>query len=354
MPSISIVVPVYRVERYLRKCVDSILIQTFSDFELILVDDGSPDSCGAICEEYAKKDSRILVLHKKNGGVSSARNLGLEYAAGEYVTFCDSDDWYRPDWIQSLMEPIQNHQAEIVVGQYVRHFEDGSTQRKRGHQAGIYDLTQPEKRISYLIEKLMTPQNGWEVWTRLFPMELIRREKIRFCETCGNYAEDMGFSLKCTLFANRVVSIDSDGYCYRIRKGSMMQNSVENPKLDCCCASLADCRPVILRAFPEGMGAAVCDSVEACQLAMQFSGWMWSSGESPKDCRAYIYANTPDWPEIKVHIQDLLKKKLEYIPQNRRLDTRSHLYFLMGMPWLLLRVCCKISRMRYPAQYDDA
>jgi len=90
-PKISIIVPVYKVEPYLRKCIDSILAQTFTDFELILVDDGSPDGCGKICDEYAKKDNRILVIHKSNGGLSSARNAGLEIAKGEYIGFVDSD-----------------------------------------------------------------------------------------------------------------------------------------------------------------------------------------------------------------------------------------------------------------------
>ncbi len=350
---VSIIIPIYRVEKYLPQCIESVLKQTYTDIQVILVDDGSPDNCGAICEEYAAKDSRILVLHKENGGVSSARNLGLEYARGDYVTFCDSDDWYRPDWIQSLMEPIQNHPAEIVVGHYVRFYEDGTMQQKEGQEAGVYDLSQLGKKINYIFEKLLTPQNGWESCTRLFSMELIRRERIRFCENCGNYAEDMGFTLKCTSFANRAVSIDKDGYCYRIRGGSMMQSSVQNPRLDCYCAAFADCRPVLMRAFSEEIGTAVCDSVEAYQLAMQFSGWLWCSDKSPKDYRAYVYANTPDWQEIQVHIRQLLKKKLEYIPKYKRTIALSHLYFLLGMPWLFLRICCKLCRMRYPILNDE-
>lgn len=96
MPTLSIIVPVYKVEPYLHRCVDSILAQTFTDFELILVDDGSPDNCGAICDEYAAKDSRILVIHKENGGLSDARNAGLDIAKGEYIGFVDSDDYISP------------------------------------------------------------------------------------------------------------------------------------------------------------------------------------------------------------------------------------------------------------------
>jgi len=94
----SIIVPVYKVEPYLRRCIDSILAQTFLDFELILVDDGSPDNCPGICDEYAEKDSRIKVIHQTNGGLSSARNRGIAAAEGEYLLFCDSDDYVSPHW----------------------------------------------------------------------------------------------------------------------------------------------------------------------------------------------------------------------------------------------------------------
>ena len=96
-PKISVIVPVYNVEKYLHRCVDSILAQTFNDFELLLIDDGSKDKSGAICDEYAAKDSRVRVFHKENGGVSSARNLGLENAKGDWIIFIDSDDWIADD-----------------------------------------------------------------------------------------------------------------------------------------------------------------------------------------------------------------------------------------------------------------
>lgn len=99
MPKISIIVPVYNVEKYLRKCIDSILNQTFKDFELILIDDGSTDESGKICDEYNLKDNRIKVIHKENGGLSSARNAGLDIAQGEYIGFVDSDDWIESDQI---------------------------------------------------------------------------------------------------------------------------------------------------------------------------------------------------------------------------------------------------------------
>ena len=119
MPEISIIVPIYNVEQYLKRCVDSILAQTFKDFELILVDDGSPDSCPFICDEYARIDSRIKVIHKANGGLSDARNAGLEMAMGNYIAFVDSDDWIASDTYEYLYELIKKNKADVVSGSYV-------------------------------------------------------------------------------------------------------------------------------------------------------------------------------------------------------------------------------------------
>ena len=104
MPKISVIVPVYNVEKYLHRCVDSILAQTFTDFELLLINDGSKDSSGVICDEYAAKDSRVLVFHKENGGVSSARNMGLDNAKGEWISFVDSDDWVEKEYLETLYQ----------------------------------------------------------------------------------------------------------------------------------------------------------------------------------------------------------------------------------------------------------
>lgn len=119
MPEISVIVPVYRVEPYLRRCVDSILSQTFTDFELILVDDGSPDNCGAICDEYALKDSRVRVIHKQNGGLSDARNAGIDIAQGNYLTFVDSDDWVHKSYLIALYNAIISTGCIISVCSFI-------------------------------------------------------------------------------------------------------------------------------------------------------------------------------------------------------------------------------------------
>lgn len=115
MPEISVIVPVYKVEPYIHKCVDSILAQTFTDYELILVDDGSPDTCGNICDEYAQKDARIHVIHKENGGLSDARNAGMKIACGEYVIFVDSDDYIDVDMLSYLYENLKKADADMAT-----------------------------------------------------------------------------------------------------------------------------------------------------------------------------------------------------------------------------------------------
>lgn len=124
MAIVSVVVPVYKVEKYLTRCIDSILSQSFQDFELILVDDGSPDQCGEICEEYAKIHERIVVLHRDNGGLSAARNTGIEWifanSASEYITFIDSDDWIHPQYLELLFQAVKSSNAAVSVGGFER------------------------------------------------------------------------------------------------------------------------------------------------------------------------------------------------------------------------------------------
>lgn len=125
-PLLSIIVPVYDVENYLQKCIDSILAQTFTDFELILVDDGSPDNCPALCDAAAAKDARIRVLHQKNGGLSAARNAGLDVARGEWIGFVDSDDYIAPEMYETLYKAVQSTGADLALCDYVKVDETGA------------------------------------------------------------------------------------------------------------------------------------------------------------------------------------------------------------------------------------
>ena len=139
-PKISVIVPVYKAEAYLHRCVDSLLAQTFTDFEVLLVDDGSPDRSGEICDEYARKDRRVRVFHKENGGVSSARNMGLDNARGEYVCFVDSDDWVEGNYLKIMYGDISNYNVDLVVHGFRRFTPEGKEIGCESYSDLLYDL----------------------------------------------------------------------------------------------------------------------------------------------------------------------------------------------------------------------
>lgn len=208
MPTISIIVPVYRVEKYIRRCVDSILVQSFRDYELILVDDGTPDSSGAICDEYAARDQRIRVIHKENGGLSSARNAGIDAASGEYLFFMDSDDIIHPDTLRILYECIGKTGAEISVGEFTRFTEQGSI--AFSHWDGEYTVLTNLEALSTLI-------GGWEVASFLVSAccKLIRRnlfDGIHF--PVGRFFEDEFTTYKLYHQADKIVVCRTALYYY--------------------------------------------------------------------------------------------------------------------------------------------
>lgn len=149
LANISIIVPVYRVEEYLAQCVDSILSQTYRDFELLLIDDGSPDSCGEICEEYARKDGRIKVFHIKNGGSSAARNFGLQHASGKYITFIDSDDWVEPDMLEYLLGILEKFNAQVATCGAFLNYENKEIAEYEAKDAVLLSSKESFKKLIY-------------------------------------------------------------------------------------------------------------------------------------------------------------------------------------------------------------
>lgn len=207
-PKISIIVPVYNVEKYLRKCLDSISAQTFTDWECLLIDDGSPDNSGAICDEYAVKDSRFKVFHKPNGGVSSARNLGLDMASGEWVTFIDSDDIIAITYLENLVQPIiKDKSLDFVHGGFSFYYNQ--------EIAGIGYMPLPKvgSDKSYLLNNFQ----GY-ITSKLFHMGIInswkKDEKLAFDENM-KIAEDYAFTLDYLCKVEKYCFIDKIGYYYR-------------------------------------------------------------------------------------------------------------------------------------------
>lgn len=204
---ISIIVPVYKAEKYLHRCVDSILAQSYSDFELLLIDDGSKDSSGEICDEYAAKDFRVRVFHKENGGVSSARNIGLENAKGEWVTFCDADDYVTSDWLDSYREVMHENVDLAIQGYYI--IDKDKTIKKKLSQSIGYAVD--EKRR--LIAILMTQGVYGYLWVKLFRRQIIEDNHISF-DTNSTFREDEQFFSKYLEYVTSFRCIDKENYYY--------------------------------------------------------------------------------------------------------------------------------------------
>lgn len=208
---ISVIVPVYKVEPYLRKCVDSILAQTYTNLEVILIDDGSPDNCPAICDEYAVKDSRIKVIHQQNAGVSAARNAGLDAATGEYIGFVDSDDWIEPDMYEVMLCRMLEKRAEISGIVYCIDTKDKEGKALRGTQDRVFNK---EEIINEALSfgRIVQAMCGY-----LFSSELIKG--IRFAKDIS-MAEDFLFCFTAFTKANTMVFTDYCAYHYFQRSGS--------------------------------------------------------------------------------------------------------------------------------------
>ena len=224
MPPISVIVPIYNVEKYIHRCIDSILAQTFTDFELILVDDGSPDNCGTICDEYAAKDSRIHVIHKANEGVSVARNVALDIARGEFVAFCDSDDFWEPNLLETAVGAAKRENADCVLINY-NTYSDKGWLRSTSFLPGCYNWDTEQGALDYLLQMPFFGKHGWELWDHIFRRDIIEAFHIRCCTACNNFAEDLGFVCRYMLHSKRLVCIPDVLYNYYLREDSMMRSS---------------------------------------------------------------------------------------------------------------------------------
>ena len=199
---ISIIVPVYNTEKYLHRCIDSILAQTFTDFELLLINDGSKDNSGKICDEYAAKDSRVRVFHKENGGVSSARNMGLDNAKGEWVTFVDSDDWICNYFLENLIQ--NSHNTNLVLE------TSSNISAKCITYSNKEEITLFFERID--LRSITTP------WGKLFKLDFLGTNNIRFKEDIHS-GEDSIFMMDCLFRINTINTVNCSYYKYTETNG---------------------------------------------------------------------------------------------------------------------------------------
>lgn len=213
-PLISVIVPIYKVEPYLRRCLDSIVNQTYTNLEIILVDDGSPDGCPAICDEYAVKDSRIIVIHKENGGLSDARNAGLDICKGEYISFVDSDDWIASNFIEILLNNILENNAELAITQYITAYSSVTSNIgiKNNHTTIFSPLEATKKLWSNEETTFVT------AWGKLYKKSLW--QELRFPK--GLLHEDEYTAYKVLYTANKTIFLSIPLYYYFQRSDSIM------------------------------------------------------------------------------------------------------------------------------------
>lgn len=221
---ISIIVPVYNVKNYLDECIKSIINQTHSKLEIIIIDDGSTDGSAYICDSWKRMDNRICVIHTENRGVSHARNIGLENAHGDYVGFVDPDDWIEKDTYEYLLNKILECKADVAGGGYIREYVDGGKICLRKKPCEIYTR---DAILTEIFSRGNQRILGWEIWDKLFKRELLNN--IRFDEEV-DAAEDMLFLWQAMKTNIKFVYIPLFKYHYRMRKGSAV-NSKISPKI---------------------------------------------------------------------------------------------------------------------------
>lgn len=277
---ISVIVPVYKVENYLDKCVQSILAQTYTDFELVLVDDDSPDNCPQMCDAYILKDKRVRVLHKKNGGLSDARNEGTKIAKGDYVTYIDSDDYVSDDYLETLVELREKYNADIVVTGIEVFFEDEEPKYNRKSFEYVYSGREALKKMLY--------QDTLD--TSACAMLLTKKMALDNPFPFGTFHEDEFTTYKYYSSADRVVVTTKKQYFYLQRNDSIMHT----------------------------FGKSSFDELDAADNLVNFCKWNFAdlvnAAESKKfsDYCQVLLSNPnikKDYPEVYERIYSFLKEK---------------------------------------------
>lgn len=318
-PLCSVIVPVYKAEEYISKCIDSILNQSYRNIELILVDDGSPDRSGAICDDYAAKDNRIRVFHTVNCGVSHARNIGLDNAVGEYLFFVDSDDWVSPGYVQNLLpkqgEDLIHSGCICLVGEEIVGKIDCEA-----HTAGP---TQWQENLleSWAKGPVMGPVGN------SYRRELIEKYHIRF-DADLDIAEDVVFNLEYLRHCNQVRFIENCDYFYTIQKGSSLMDRHHD------CRTVSMVKVAQAKERLSGKSEYYIRWMEWHTVIAHHRKWLKvSKGEQKKEiarCLQDAYRN------------DYFRESIPFIRKNGTLDEKVETFFMNRFTHPLYPVCYKI------------
>lgn len=319
MSEISVIVPVYKVEKYLNRCIDSILAQTFIDFDLILVDDGSPDNCGKICDEYAEKDSRIRVIHKQNGGLSDARNAGIDWvfenSDSEWITLIDSDDWVSPNYLEALYNSAKKYNKDISICNFVK--TDGLNENIFSDKVSVK---------LWNTEELFCENNAIATvaWGKLYRKDLFSEIRYPF----GVLHEDAFVTYKLLFQYEEVAVIEEPLYAYFQRDSSIMNVSWTPKRLAAFDAYDAQIKFFkknnLLKAFNKTVYVYTFVLLEQMDM-----------------CK-----NSPNYSNYYMKMRKMLRRHLlkYHKSETISLKTVSDLY-AREFP-LFMRIYCKIQRMR--------
>lgn len=314
---VSVIVPIYRVEKYLETCVDSIIDQTYKNLEIILVDDGSPDRCPEICDTYAQKDPRIRAIHKKNGGLSDARNVGMVAAKGAYLMFVDSDDWIEPDSIERLYDQIVVHSADMAIG-CTKKVDDVTGELLFCNYRG-------DRKTSVVGKHEMMEEDlrggGWSACGKLYVSSV--HQDIPF--PIGETNEDEAIALRIIDRCKKIIKVDTLVYNYRARPDSICTSSFTESNLDWYKHCKADVAWVEAH-YPELKEAAekklfMCILVHLAEIAV-----------APKK---YHYLARPLLEDVRIYY----KQMHSYLVETGRSTTRLWIY--RHLPYSLY--CCMVK-----------
>lgn len=262
VPKISVIIPVYGVESYIDRCIKSVVNQTYKNLEIILVDDGSPDNCPSICDQWAKQDKRIKVIHKKNGGLSDARNAGMDIVTGDLIGFVDSDDWISEKMYQLLYENMITNHSDISACGVEIVWDDDNIPNKQLTPKGEYVLSRKDAMEAIVAESILKQP----VWYKLYKTELIR--SILFPK--GKCHEDVFWSYRAIGEARCVSVFDTPCYYYYQRKDSIMGNEYSLKRLDVLDAKCERLKYLKMR-FPQLTEGGKLDLWFSCMYSLQMA-----------------------------------------------------------------------------------
>ena len=301
---ISVIVPIYNVEPYLRRCIDSIINQTYENLEIILVDDGSRDNCGQICDDYAKKDTRIKVIHKKNGGLSDARNTGLEVCTGNFISFVDSDDWIDKTMLQVMINLMKSNESDICECGVEYVYENKNILQSENLNSNISIFNKEESLNNLLLNNIRQT-----VWNKLYKSTVI---KNMFFEI-GKCNEDEFWTYKILDKINKVVKTEQKLYYYYQRNGSIINSRYSMKNLDALEAKYE--RVKFLNKYPD-------IQKEACRQIIFDSLYHYQK------CSIYLNKNERE------KAQNYIKKKFSEVNINdvylRNLSLKENIWFLFS------------------------